>query len=250
MSSFIGKNIIRVERVSSTNDYALELLDRQKEKIIDGTVIVADQQTAGKGQQGNTWQSEKGQNLTLSVVLFPTFVPPDEQFSLSKVVSLGITDFLQTYCQDVYIKWPNDIYIKNAKIGGILIEHSILGNMISHTIAGIGLNVNQTFFPQDIPNPTSMKLCKAREFDLKKTLNFLLTFIENRYFQLGLGRQEELNRDYTSRLYWLNEKHEFESFDEQFTGKILGAEDNGELRIQTENGEIQGFYFKEVEFLK
>jgi BirA family transcriptional regulator, biotin operon repressor / biotin---[acetyl-CoA-carboxylase] ligase len=246
MSIFVGRKKIFLETVSSTNSYALELL--RKEEVADGTLIRADFQTAGRGQRGNFWESDPGKNLTFSIVFYPEFVPPEEQFYLSKAISLGIADFLKTTLDGVTIKWPNDIYVQDRKIAGMLIETAITGNRITHCVVGIGLNVNQVVFRSDAPNPTSMKLRAARDFSLDWMLDILCTFIENRYLQLQTDFLYRLNSDYLTNLYRYNQDCYFDHDGTVFPAKIVDVEDNGRLVLETPDKALLRFAFKEVFF--
>ena len=141
----IGSNLVFCENLTSTNKQASELL--KKNDIPEGTVVHSDFQTAGRGQPGNRWESEKGRNLLISVILYPGSVKPHEQFLISMTISLGICDFIDRHLPGSKVKWPNDIYVKDDKIAGVLIENSIMGDSIENTVAGIGLNINQEEFP-------------------------------------------------------------------------------------------------------
>ena len=137
----IGSVIKFHKELTSTNDQAFMLL--KTINPVEGTVIYADFQKAGRGQKDNKWESEKGKNLLLSIILYPTSIRPEDQFYLSMAVSLGICDFIDSFFPGSKIKWPNDIYINDDKIAGILIENSVMGETIESTIAGIGININQ-----------------------------------------------------------------------------------------------------------
>ena len=166
---YIGKNIIELDVVDSTNNYASKL--------------VANFQGEGKGQRGNVWSSEPGKNLTFSLVLNPKRVAPSEAFVISKIVSLAICKYLESVIdEDVFIKWPNDIYVGEKKICGILIENQFKGNNFEYAIIGIGLNVNQTNF-QNLPRVTSLFLESKKELDLKSVLTELLKSIEIFYLR-------------------------------------------------------------------
>ena len=196
---FIGQNTIKLDAVGSTNDYASELLSRglKREKVFEGTVVYALSQRAGKGQRGKKWESEPFKNLTFSIVFYPSFLSAQEQFMLSKAVSLGICDYVSSVInKEAKIKWPNDIKVGNEKIAGILIENSIRNNEIMHSIVGIGLNVNQTGFGKNIPNPTSLKLITGKNIDLEVCLGDLCSYLEARYLQLKSGKSKKINEDY------------------------------------------------------
>ena len=236
--------IYRFDILSSTNDEACGSQYKQ------GDIIIAERQTAGRGQRGHTWESSKGENLTFSAVLEPTFLPPTEQFLLSEVIALAVADTLASYSIATKIKWTNDIYVGDKKVAGILIEHKLQGNVIGRTIAGIGLNVNQTQFSVDLPNPTSMATERGIEFDRDEVLERLQECIMKRYAQLQSGKREALQSDYHSMLYRLNEQHRYALPDGMtFCGTIRGVEPTGALKVEDEKGEIRSYLFKEIEFL-
>lgn len=243
----IGKKIIKVESVDSSNNYALDLI--KKSKVVEGTVVWALEQTKGRGQINNYWESEKGKNLTFSIILFPGFLDVEQQFLLSKAVSLGIVDFVKTYVENVSIKWANDIYVNDKKIAGILIENSIEGDKILSSIVGIGLNINQTVFISNAPNPVSLKLITGNDYDLEESLSLLCNFIESRYLQLKANELSRLNYDYLNALYRYNAFYTYESDGKQFTAKITGIAKSGRLILETKQGEIKEFDFNDVSFV-
>ena len=153
----IGSKLLFFENLPSTNSHAASLL--RDNKVSEGAVIYTNYQSAGRGQGGNKWESEENKNLLISIVLFPSMISPADQFLLSMAVSLGICDFLDRYISAISIKWPNDIYVKNDKIAGILIENSIMGDHIENTIAGIGININQEKFMSDAPESCFVDQC-------------------------------------------------------------------------------------------
>ena len=168
-------HIIHLPEVTSTNSYAKEMLKDKRPP--EGTVIVADHQTAGKGQDGNSWESEAGKNILMTLILYPSFVEISSQFRISMAVALGIIDFLKEILPDqrILIKWPNDIYVGKGKIGGILINNEIMGDHFEHVIAGIGLNVNQLRFPTELADSaTSLLLASGKEVDRACLLGALL----------------------------------------------------------------------------
>ena len=232
------------EQLTSSNDEAT--LPHYRE----GDIIWAERQTAGRGQRGHTWQSNEGENLTFTALLEPTFLPPSEQFSLLQVVALAMADMLSEYGIEAKIKWTNDIYVGDSKLVGILMEHKLQGIVIGRTIAGIGLNVNQTEFDPELPNPTSMRLIAGREFDRKEVLERIALHLKNRYEMLRRGEIKQLHLDYHQRLYRLGEEHTYALPDgTRFRGVIEGVESQGALKITTPQGEAYKFLFKEVEFV-
>ncbi len=242
---FIGKNVVFVPVCPSTNDLAIRLL--QQPSLAEGTVVITDHQTAGRGQRGNQWHTEPGQNLTLSVILKPTFLAIKNQFYLTMVTALAVHDFVRTLtASDAQIKWPNDILMGGKKLGGILIENQLQGDSISTSVLGIGLNINQKNFV--IHTASSLSLLAQQDFILPSIFPVLLSHLESRYLMLRNGKYEVLKRDYLQNLYQLNEEHTYQSKDERFTGIIRGIDDWGKLVIETEQGE-RSFDLKEVSFL-
>jgi len=248
MDQIIGKHIIRLPKADSTNNYANTQLIANE--LNEGTVFLAYEQSVGRGQRQNAWESEPGKNLTFSIVLFPDFLDIRRQFMLSKVVTLGIYRALNKHVDGLRIKWPNDIYAGNKKLGGILIENSIMYSSIKSSVIGIGINVNQTVFLSNAPNPVSLKTLTNRYYDCELILTEILSEIDFYYSLLRAGEEERIDREFTSVLYRLHEKHWFLAEKERFEGKVIGVNEIGQLLIEKENGEILDFHFKEVEFLQ
>lgn len=194
----IGSIIERHDILPSTNVYATQLM--AKKDVIEGTVIVAKYQTAGKGQGSHTWDSDSNKNLLFSIILYPDTVLPEEQIFITMAVSLGVCDFLNSFFEGSQIKAPNDIYYNNHKIAGILIENTIVDGIINSCVVGIGLNVNQTSFPSDLPNPISIANITGKEQNTDDCLNKLLACLDKRYKELLYGDREKIKSDYTSRL--------------------------------------------------
>ena len=243
----IGSDIIFFEELPSTNTYAASLI--RKKQIAEGTIIRAAFQSSGRGQMGNQWESEAGKKLLISIILYPSGIEPSDQFLLSMMVSLGISDFLGGEISDCKIKWPNDIYVNNDKIAGILIENSIMENAIVNSVAGIGLNINQREFLTSAPNPVSMSLLTDREYDLEICLRQLCSAIDKRYFQLVSGNQTEMRSNYISQLFRHNEWSDFRDKAGTFTGRILSVRDDGALKIERKDGDILHYSFREVDFI-
>lgn len=228
----------------STNDLALELY--KKNKLREGTVVIAGEQTAGRGQRGNRWESEAGKNITCSIFFQPSFLSPSDNFFLNIFASLGILDFLSRFDDKFRIKWPNDIFYKNKKICGILIENSVRGSSLHSSILGMGLNVNQTSFIT--PGAISLTQIVSKEFDPIALLQEISQFLEQRYLQMKSGKFDNLREDYLKNLYWINEPHQF--FDWTFfEGVIVGISESGRLQIVKESG-LAEYDFKEVRFIR
>ena len=243
---FMGHSLVFMPECHSTNDEASRLI--QATNILDGTVVITANQTAGRGQRGNTWFVEPGKNLTFSIFVKPTFLQVQDQFYLNIAFSLGLHDYLsEVVVKKVNVKWPNDILVNEKKICGILIENHLRGQHIQHSIVGIGLNVNQENF--SLPSATSLKLETTTEYKLDETLADLLLHLENRFMQLRTNQTQKLLASYLNVLYRKGEEHAFKTGDEVFSGTISGIDVTGKLEIQTENG-FRYFGVKEVEFIK
>lgn len=228
----------------SSNDVAADLY--KKNKIREGTIVIAAEQTAGRGQRGNKWESEPGKNITCSFFFQPTFLEPSSNFFLNIFSSLGILDRLSQFSNKFRIKWPNDLFFENKKICGILIENSVRGSSLHSSILGMGLNVNQMSFTT--PGAISLTQITQKEFDLGDLLEEIAQSLERRYLQLKDGNLMKLRRDYLKNLYWINEKHTF--FDWTFfEGVIVGISESGRLQIRKESG-VTNYDFKEVRFIK
>lgn len=249
-SLFIGKVASYLASVDSTNIFANNLLS--KSTPIEGTVIYTDNQYAGRGQIGSKWESEAGENIILSVILYPKFLPIQSQFKLNQVVALSVYDLLKEYIfpvDQLSVKWPNDIYINDKKIGGILIENKLKGSLLASTIIGVGLNINQTNFSPNLPNPTSLLLETENRGDTYDLIGSFCEHLERRYLQLKAGQHHNLDQDYLKVLYGYQEwrTYRIAKTEAPFKGKVIGISPEGKLQIQTTN-EILEFYFKEVVF--
>ena len=215
----------------------------------EGTVIMAESQYAGRGQQNNRWHSDPGKNLTFSLLLRPTFLPVAQQFDLNRAVSLAIIDALEPILgSNLKIKWPNDIYYNDKKLGGILIENILQGSQIKNSVIGIGLNINQEVFPLDVPKAVSLKQILHRDYDLKLILSEICKNVEAIYLNLKSNRFEDVRNAYMARLYWLNEAKMFKANGLIFNGKITGVKENG-LLVVNNSAEASEYNQKEIEFL-
>lgn len=243
----IGSKFIFREETGSTNIDAANLI--QAKNAAEGTIIHAGFQSSGKGQKGNIWESERNKNLLFSIILYPTMISPAGQFIISMAISLGISDYLKTIINDVRIKWPNDIFAGNDKIAGILIENSIAGDSIVSTVAGIGLNINQSAFPGFTPNAISLRMLTGREYDLQDCLSQLSACLDKRYKRLIAGENDEIRKEYISSLYRLNEWAQFRTAGSEFKGRIRTVNESGCLVVETGNGMIRDFAFREIEFI-
>lgn len=240
--------ILRFDSLESTNKYC-ELLDLNQ--VEEFTVIWASSQTGGVGQQGCHWESQPGKNLTVSIVLHPSFLPAHSQFLLTQMLSLAVADYLRDAMpsQSVAIKWPNDIYLGHKKICGILTTTRIANAHIASAVCGIGLNVNQLQFSSDIPNPTSMALCMGHEFDLEEVLKDLVVAIEKRYKQLQDGESALVQHDYLSLLLNSGKPARYLYQGQEITATIDGVDDYGHLLLTDASRRTLVCGIKEIQFL-
>lgn len=237
-----------LEEVDSTNSY----VSRHASELSDFTFVTAHRQTAGRGQRGNSWEAEEGKNLTFTLYHRPAGIAARNQFAVSEATALAVVEYLAEEGIEAKVKWPNDIYVGNRKIAGILIEHSILGRDIEHSRIGVGLNVNQTEFRSDAPNPVSMVQISGEERDLNRASAQLGVILERRllYAATPAGR-EALHEEFLSKLWRGDGKaypfRERES-GREFSGRILTVASDGHLHLA--DGPATRIYaFKEVEFL-
>ena len=240
-------NIIKLNTVNSTNEFAKELL--KKSELPEFTCVIADKQKEGKGQHGNIWHSDKGKNLTFSLIFYPKFLNIDLQFYISKVISLGIVGFLDTIHFGFKIKWPNDIYYNNKKLGGILIENSIFKNKIKSCVAGIGLNINQYEFPEYLSDAVSLMNLSSKRYNLNVLIHDLCNEIYKNYLFLIKKEFAVIDTKYNEYLCKFNEIAEYKDVSGIFTGKIIGTEKSGKLIIENTTGAIKKYDFKEIVFL-
>jgi len=243
--------LLSLEETDSTNNYLTQLCEGLDD-IAEFTTISAEYQTAGKGQRGNSWEGAAGANLLFSFVTYPRFVEARQQFLLSQITSLSIKDALDCHITDISIKWPNDIYWKDKKICGILIENVLDGHSIARCISGVGLNVNQTEFLSDAPNPVSLKQITGKDIDRHALLADILRFSKRYYDDLKLRGEDcadELAQKYSESLYRREGIHPFKDKNGTFEASILQVEPEGRLILLDTDGHKRGYLFKEVQFI-
>lgn len=241
------EKIIKLGEVDSTNKYARgQVVPNEAD---EGAVVLARHQTQGRGAGGNSWESENGKNLTFSIHFKPVFLEPARQFYLSMAVSLGVADFISGFVSDVSVKWPNDIYVADKKIAGILIENIIAGRRISDSVVGIGININQERFVGNAPNPVSLKQLTGVDYVLGQCLETVCNSVFKWYDLLRGEGKGKILENYLPRLFRVNRWAEFRTGGKIFRGKITGIDEFGELIIETAESQVMKFGFKEVEYL-
>lgn len=228
--------IIHIDETDSTNRW---LRDNGGDADM---VVVADYQTAGKGQGTNSWESERGKNLLFSILYHPQDIPANRQFQISMAISLAIADALGEQIGDVSIKWPNDIYWRNAKIGGILIENRLMGQTIKDSIIGVGINVNQRQFHSDAPNPISLWKIHGHETDREVLLRSILD-------KFSLYINKDVKSRYVHQLYRRKGFHPYCDKEGVFMATFVDVEDDGHLLLCDENGRERRYAFKEVQYI-
>lgn len=233
-----------IKKTTSTNALMWKMI--RENNLSEGYTVITDFQSVGKGQPGNLWESHAGKNLLFSMVLYPYHIKPDEQFLISQLVSVSIKKTLDNYTDDITIKWPNDIYWKDKKIAGILIENSLQGSRIKNVIAGIGLNVNQTLFVSDAPNPVSLKQITGKTERRKPILKSICENIMDLYLNWDAN---DIRSAYSESLYRKDAFHPFKDDNGMFQAVIKTVHPDGQLELETETGERKGYYFKEINFV-
>ena len=239
--------IIRLQKTDSTNNY-LHALARP-EQLGEGSGVWAAFQTAGRGQIGNSWESAEGENLTFSVVLYPTFLLANRQFLISQITALSVKQTLDRYVDDITVKWPNDIYWRDRKICGMLIENDLAGQFIYSSILGIGININQKEFKSNAPNPVSLYQIIGKRTDREK---FLQEFLERLYANYLLLLQEKevlIQEAYRQSLYRREGFHLYEDANGRFEAAIEEIEPSGYLHLRLRDNTIRRYEFKEVRFV-
>ncbi len=248
-SNLIGKNIIELNSIDSTNNYSVGLL--KNKKIKEGTVIFARSQFSGKGYNGNIWESEANKNITLSIVLYPVFLKPTQQFYLNKITALAIYDFINNIVRNgrISIKWPNDTFIDKKKVAGVLIKNGIKGNDIEYSIVGIGVNLNQIEFRSNAPNPVSLKNITDDDYDVKNSIMSFCTYLEIRYLQLKNREFETIDKDYMNSLLYYESFQNYEYNGTVIEAKISDVNEFGKLVLHTKENETLVCDMKEIKFI-
>lgn len=243
-----GFHIITIQETISTNLLMQEW--GKAGRLKNGDVICAINQSAGHGQRGNYWESEAGKNLTFSLFLETDFMEASDVFQLNKIISLSLLDYLTAKgIPQIKIKWPNDVYVGTNKIAGMLTHNSFLGDKLENSIIGIGLNINQTVFVSEAPNPVSLKQITGIDYDLEEELELLLQDIEYQLNDFKNNGYIQLNINYLNNLYGYDENRPFKDSEGAFFGKIKGVDSFGRLLVKKNKGKLFTYDMKEIEFL-
>lgn len=247
---------INLPTVDSTSTFIREMIAEESTggvvsaNALPGmTLVVAEDQTKGRGQVGNSWETEKGKNIIFSLLCHPDFVRASQQFLLSQCMALAIRNALAQHVEGVKVKWPNDIYVGDKKISGTLIECDLMGKSIENCIIGTGVNINQEVFVSDAPNPTSLKLLTGKECDKEEILADIIQRFTALYDRLSQGEQESIRSEYMQCLYRSDGAYEYEDVRGRFKAEIAGVEPTGHLLLRFDNGNVVRYEFKEVKFV-
>ncbi|MBO4720255.1 MAG: biotin--[acetyl-CoA-carboxylase] ligase [Prevotella sp.] len=244
--------IIHIDETDSTNhwlrmtqgDGSFVTSDDITKEPSPCVIVVADYQTAGKGCGSNSWESERGKNLTFSMLIHPEEIPANEQFRITEMTSVAMCETLKRYgCKEVSIKWPNDIYVGDRKICGMLIENRLQGSVIKDSIIGIGLNVNQREFLSDAPNPVSLYQLTGQEFDLGELLKAFLDAFDSSY------NSKTTCFAYKGMLYRRGRDSLFKDKTTCFTATLTDVLPDGRLLLVDQEGRERLYAFKEIQFI-
>ncbi len=248
MKQFVWNSILEFEKVTSTNSAAEKLL--VEGKPVEGSVITARYQSGGQGLGTNVWESRIGENLLMSLIVYPDFIRPGQQFLLHKISSLAVLDAVRyfTHSEDVTIKWPNDIYAGKKKIAGILTKNVISGEVIKSSVIGIGLNVNQINFNDQLPNPVSMKMIGDETFDIRQVMEGLCKYFNYYYKLLHQNNLDEIDELYLNALLNHHVEANYRVGKVIFAGIIEGVTEFGRLQVR-HGRQIREFDVKEIEYL-
>jgi BirA family biotin operon repressor/biotin-[acetyl-CoA-carboxylase] ligase len=242
-------SVVAYSQLDSTNAEAFRLISRGE--AFEGLVLQAEEQTHGRGAGQNLWESKAGKNLTFSIILKPSFIKPSQQFVLTEMISLTLFDVVQRRLEesDLSVKWPNDLYFKDKKLAGILIQNRIKGTRIDFSVIGVGLNVNQKVFHSDAPNPASLIHFTQKEENLAALLKEILARLQFYYEKLP-SDINALKADYSRRLYRMNQWATYEDAFGRFQARLTGVDAFGRLLLTDQQGSLRIYGFKEVSFLQ
>ena len=242
-------DILRLKEVDSTNAYIM----RNVAELEAPVQVSAYSQTAGQGQRGNSWEAAPGENLTFSIFYRPSGLPPMAQFSMSEAVALAVVDFLARHGIEAKVKWPNDIYVGDRKICGILIRHSVMGSYVSYSVIGVGIDVNQTLFLSDAPNPVSMRQITGETYDIASLEKEVAEVMEHRLECIVTQESRQRLHYEFMRNLWRGDGQPYPFQDaatgEVFLARIEGVASHGPITLRLSDGTERTYAFKEVSFV-
>jgi len=224
-----GYHRFHFSQLDSTNVEAKRIIDKGEAK--HGMLITADYQTQGRGQFGRAWHSDQAQNTMMSLIIQPDHLLIKDQYALNLMASLGVSDVIRDYGLNAKVKWPNDIYVSDKKICGILIQNYLQGSHIQHAVIGIGLNTNQLSWPEDVPNPTSLAIELDQQLSINDLVDQVAKSIMKRYSLID-GQAQALRDDYHSIFYRKGEITSFDLDGQMISGEIQGIDEHGRLLVK------------------
>ena len=238
---------IHLKETDSTNQFLKTITEN--EELPSGSIVFADFQIAGRGQRGNTWESEAGKNLLFSILFRPSNVPANMPFVISEMISLSVKYTLDKYLPDIFVKWPNDIYHKEKKIAGILIENTIQQEKVIQSIVGIGININQTEFRSDAPNPISMAKITGHTFEIPAIMEDFHQKFATQSQRLNDNCFEHIHTEYLNSIYRKEGFHKYRDATDLFEASIHDIEPTGHLILKQKDGTYSQYTFKEVSYV-
>lgn len=237
---------IRLTETDSTNNYVKRLIAERHPDAQSDLIVTTESQTAGRGQRGNSWETEPGKNIIYTMLVHPSTLLPSNIFYLSEVVALSV---VQSLGSGFRVKWPNDIYWGDRKVAGILIETDLMGRSVANAIIGVGVNVNQEHFVSDAPNPISLRQIVGHELDREDLLVRIMQRFSELYGMMLAGETAALHALYRSLLYRGEGFHTYENENGRFEARIRDVEPTGHLLLEDRQGVVKRYAFKEVAFV-
>jgi len=243
----MGREVVYKKICASTQDLAWTLL--KDGTPVEGTLVITDHQYRGRGQRGKKWFTEPGQNITLSLIVSPTFLLAKDSFLLNMGCSLALQNWLSSYLDEkLKIKWPNDIYYNHQKLGGVLIETTTLAGYLKHAVIGIGININQPYF--DFDGPVSLYQILGRVFELQTLVEELMLTLEEKYLSLKRGATNDWKSVYYTHLYGMGQKIPFRDRIGNFVGEVQGLDETGKLIVRSEARGEKAYGIKEIALVR
>lgn len=241
-----GFKMIELECIDSTNNF---LKTYRPIQPCDMTLVTAEFQSKGRGQADHSWESEKGLNLLFSLKVHPRFLEAGKMFRISEITALAVYAALAHYTEDISIKWPNDIYWKDKKICGMLIENDWMGKQLEQSIIGVGININQPVFTSDAPNPVSLKQIIGKETERRFVLELFMEHFTQYYKMLQQDEEDTIDALYKQMLYRKKGWHTYEDDNGRFQAKLYDVRPDGHLILEDDKGDKRTYAFKEVRFI-
>lgn len=238
--------MIELNETDSTNNFLKNYRPLEPKET---TLVTAEYQTAGRGQTGNSWEAEAGQNLLFSLLTHPRNIEASKQFLISQVAALAAKEALGEFTDGLSVKWPNDIYWQDKKIGGMLIENDLSGRLIMNCIIGIGLNINQEVFRSDAPNPVSLYQITGKKLERRFVLELFMKHFNRRMASIAADGGKQVQADYAQALYRKDGFHPFCDENGHFKARIHRIEPTGHIVLERTDGSQRTYAFKEVKHL-